>query len=80
MFCIVVISVNALLMYRVFDIFVCCLCSLTGYAGMPINQRSERRELDNLFFENVKSKPKQLMVRYMDQPGTGHDFADPKWT
>ena len=51
MFCIVVISVNALLMYQVFDIFVCCLCSLTGYAGMPINQRSERWELDNLFFE-----------------------------
>ena len=50
MFCIVVISVNALLMYQVFDFFVCGLCSLTGYAGMPINQRSEWWELDNLFF------------------------------
>ena len=44
------------------------------------NQRSERWELDNLFFENVKSKRKQLIVRYMDQSGTGHNFADPKWT
>ena len=42
MFCIVVISVNAIQLYQVLDIFIIyCLCPVAGYAGMHINQKSE---------------------------------------